>query len=237
MKECKMFRFKQFELAHERSTMKVGTDAVVLGSWVKIQTAKRILDVGTGCGIIALMMAQRNLHADITGIDIDSSSIAEAQSNAKRSPWKDRVNFIKVSLQRLEPKIAFDHIVTNPPFFMAGTSSPKRERHLARHTQELSFGELIKYSAQYMKANGELSVIIPSLSELEFIETAKRHNFYLHRLTHFIPRLGMTPERSLMTFGKKQLTSIENSNLIQYDENGEWSAPYKSLTQQFYLKL
>ena len=139
-----LFRFKQFTIQHQRSSMKVGTDAVLLGAWCELDGARRVLDVGTGCGVIALMVAQRTTEADIWAIDIDSASVDEARENFLHSPWSDRLQVRQEDFNNLADADGFDLIVTNPPYYNENVLPPDAVRSAARHTHALSFDQLMR---------------------------------------------------------------------------------------------
>lgn len=233
-----IFRFKQFDLRHGNSSMKVGTDAVLLGAWANVNNSERILDIGTGCGIIALMLAQKNNVAQIDAIDIDKSSVHEAGINFSNSPWNNRLNVFQCSIQSYKPRFKYDHIVSNPPFFTEGTSSPVDQRHSARHMDKLSFLELIIHSELLMVKGGSLSLIIPTSQSENCIDLANSSGLKLSRRLTFYPKKDVVAERSLMTFVKTDQKIItQEETLIHYDELNNWTEDYKILTKEFHLKL
>ena len=139
------FRFKQFSVNHDRCAMKVGTDAVLLGSISGSGNPKSILEIGVGTGVVSLMLAQRFPEARITGVEIDREAWEQASENARQSPWKDRIDFVHMSFQDfcLKQGQKYDLIVSNPPFFPNHLKSPDPKRNLALHNDTLSFGELV----------------------------------------------------------------------------------------------
>ncbi|MCL1849891.1 MAG: methyltransferase, partial [Bacteroidetes bacterium] len=158
-----MFRFKQFSVSHSESTMKVGTDAVLLGAWMPVpENCKTVLDIGSGCGVISLMLAQRT-DAKIIGVDIDEKSVKEAQRNAEISPWKDDVQFIHENIVDFAQKTTqkFDMIVSNPPFFENSLKSPEISKNISKHNVTLSLNELIDAVEIFLSENGRFGVILP----------------------------------------------------------------------------
>lgn len=234
--EIKLFKFKQFKLSHHNSTMKVGTDGLLLGSWADVSNDKRILDVGTGCGLIALMLAQRNTDAQIDAIDIDEQSVNEANLNFLTSQWKNRVMAFEASVQEFEPKQKYDHIVSNPPFFENGSPSPVYERHYARHTETLPLKVLIKNADRLLNVEGMLSVIIPNEIEIAFVENGFKNGLHLIRRTLFHSKQDNKPERSMLCLSKIKKPIIENT-LVHYNQDGSWTEGYKNLTQDYHIKL
>ena len=156
-----IFRFKQFSVRHDRCAMKVGTDGVLLGAWGSVE-GKRILDIGTGTGLIALMAAQRNPEADVLGIDIDELAVAQARGNVAESPFNRRIECILQDVLTFESEAPFDAILCNPPFFTEDTLPDNRSRALARNNKCLPFPQLIKKVAVLLAENGTFSLIVPS---------------------------------------------------------------------------
>jgi len=232
-----VFQFKQFSVRHAKSTMKVGTDGVLLGAWVKNEGEKRVLDVGTGSGVIALMLAQRFSEASILAIDIDRDSADEASENFMKSPWAQRLAARHISLQQLaRGKEFFDLIVSNPPYFNNGTRSPHTARHRARHRLALDHAELVGLSSRLLEPEGKLVVIIPELSYKEFLAHIRENGLREQKVLHFRPKSSKAVERIIIQAGRGEVTLAENE-LIQYDDMGNWSAHYKALTRDYYLRL
>ena len=175
-----IFHFKQFSLSDEKSTLKIGTDAVLLGAWIPLSSTTYILDIGCGCGIISLITAQR-CNAQIIGIDIDLDSIEEAKQNAILSPWNSRLEFLHYSLQnfnQISEKEIFDCIVCNPPFFEHSLKSPSVKKNLSKHNDHLSFEELSNCAYQLLSKNGIFSVILPVNTGERFEKICKKIGFY-----------------------------------------------------------
>lgn len=154
------FKFKQFTVYQDRCAMKVGTDGTLLGAWTDVTKSRTILDIGTGTGLIALMLAQRSLTTQITAIDIDIDSVMQAESNVALSPWCDRVKVFCSSLQDFNGS-GYDTIVSNPPYFVNSLKCPNGHRTLARHTASLSYKDLFDGVTRMLSDDGEFSVIIP----------------------------------------------------------------------------
>jgi tRNA1Val (adenine37-N6)-methyltransferase len=158
MSTRKPFRFKQFSVDDSKCAMKVGTDAVLLGAWADVTCAETILDIGTGCGLIALMAAQRS-NAHITAIDIDESTTLQSKENFLSSPWHDRLEAIHI--EQFQPDYLFDLIICNPPFFKNALKTPFHERNLARHNDSLSFESLVSHVNILLSENGKFFFILP----------------------------------------------------------------------------
>lgn len=230
------FRFKKFSCKHGESSMKIGVDAVLLGAWADVM-GKNILDVGTGCGVIALMCAQRNSEALIKGIDIDNKSIIEAKLNFKESPWSERLqasleDFNYISLNH------YDLIISNPPYFDSGILRPESRRLRARHEDNLSPGILIKRSACLLNDDGRLSMIIPIDREKEIIGLGRENNLFLKRYCHVKGNINSPVKRVLLEFSKSKVYEpVEKQFLILETSPGHPSEDYKELCKDFYIKF
>ena len=230
------FHFKQFSVRHDRSGMKVGTDGTLLGAWTNIKNAKRILDIGSGTGLIALMLAQRAPGAKIEAIEIDSAAIEDAQENFAKSPWKDRLTLHHMRLQDFKSLEKFDLIVSNPPYFIGSYKPPDEKRITARHAESLTFQDLIDTTKEILTENGSLTVVLPPVEGHRFIELAEMNGLFCSRKWTFRTRLQKPVERLLLEFTRKRRVS-EEGEILLYDSGEEWSVNYKALTQGFYLKL
>lgn len=232
------FQFKQFKIIQEKAAMKVGTDGVLLGAWVNISGANTMLDVGTGTGIIDLMLAQRS-RANITGIEIEKNAAGEAAENARNSPWPNRISIHHKSFQEFAAtsQNQFDCIVSNPPFFENNKKPADSNLAMARHSDLLSFTDLAEGAKKLLTAKGKLALILPADSAPKFIETAKHHGLYLSFLTEVKPNPQKPANRSLMEFTQKPQQPEKTSLSIRNDEGSDFSPQYKMLTHDFYLKF
>ncbi len=235
MEEPRTFQFKQFNIIHQHSAMKVGTDGVLLGAWVDLADAKRILDVGTGSGLIALMAAQKNDHSLIDAIDNENGAVKEAQLNIAVSPWPERIKAHHIPLQQFNPNYLYDHIVSNPPFFKNGSASPVVNRHNARHTNTLTYDELLCHATRLLHAEGKFSIIAPSTECDLMLELALKNRLHLIRKATFASRKNKKPVRVLLCFSKDQRI-IDEEHIIHYNEDNSWSEQYRALTRNFYIK-
>ncbi len=232
----KIFRFKQFEVVNDRTAMKVGTDGVLLGAWCPVNEANRVLDVGTGCGVIALMVAQRNTVACIDGIDIDAASIEEAALNFARSPWSDRLTAHLMDFNDMDDGKRYDLVVSNPPFFTNGVLPDGDSRTLARHTTTLSYQQLIDGAARLLSDVGILAMISPTDAERDIIEAAAFASLPVRRLTRVIPVEGAAPKRTLWQFSRQDIPYHEDILTIAKSD-GSFTSEYIKLTSAFYLKM
>lgn len=232
-----MFRFKQFTVCDERSAMKIGTDGVLLGAWADIEGDSRILDVGTGTGLIALMLAQRNASAEIVGVDISCEAIEEARDNFLNSPWATRLSATLGDVCSFESADKFDHIVSNPPYFVDSLHSPDKLRTMARHTSSLKFEDLVASAVRLLCPGGRLSVILPAECAMQF-RFAAFGRLWLRRQLNVVTKAGDTPRRTLMEFcltDKPMMPAI--TTLTMRHSDSTYTDEYRHLTEDFYISL
>jgi len=235
-----IFKFKQFQIAQEQCSMKIGTDGVLLGAWVSTEGANSVLDIGTGSGVIALMVAQRTKAAKISAVEIDEKSFNQAKQNIDNSPWSSRMDLYNNTIQDYAKTInqTFDLIVCNPPFFTGGTFSNNQERNDVRHTIKLPNGDLLMCANNLLNKNGKFCVILPYIEGLRFKEMAETYGLYTNRVTSVIGKVGKPVERLLIEFCKEKCDTVKEDELvIQIGGRDEYSEEYVSLTKDFYLKM
>ena len=230
------FSFKRFTVHHDRCAMKVGTDGVLLGAWTRLEDSRRVLDIGTGTGLIALMLAQRNSDCSITAIDIDSGAIGQARENIQASPWKDRIVALLQDVRSFRSDQLFDTIVTNPPYFVNSLKCPDGQRNTARHTDTLDVVSLLGQVAVLLASNGRFSMIVPSEQSDVLLRTAERVGLYPSRRTDVITRPGIPPKRVLLEFVRKRVPLLADELVIELERH-RYSEEYMALTREFYLKF
>lgn len=231
------FAFKQFTVKQDKCAMKVGTDAVLLGAWVSTEGARSILDIGTGTGIIALMLAQRSTAA-IDAIDIDPNACLQARENAENSPWQDRLTIYHESFQTFALRAGqrYDLIVSNPPFFVDSSKASHIERTISRHTDLLPYDELINGVLKVLEPEGRFCVILPAKEGEQFRDMAYDKQLYLCKLTRVRTRADKaTEKRLLMQFARKPHSFSENTLVIEKDARHSYTDEYKELTREYYL--
>ncbi|MBS1488381.1 MAG: methyltransferase [Bacteroidetes bacterium] len=230
-----MFRFKEFEIEDKNASMKVGTDAVLLGAWAEVSNAQHILDVGTGCGIIALMLAQRTTEGTtIEGVDIDDKNIRQANENLMTTRWCNRVLFHHASLQSFHSLHQYDLIVSNPPYFQNSLLPPTHSRQQARHNHSLPFEDLITHSKRLLKVTGKLCLILPVTEGNQFKESALQHHLCLEKEVAVFIKASKPQERWLLEFSLSN-GKTTTEKIVLFDDNGSKSKPYQNLTDKFYL--
>ena len=230
------FTFKQFTVNHDKCAMKVGTDGVLLGAWAPVANANHILDVGTGTGLIALQVAQRNPHATITAIEIDPSAASQAKENVQCSPWADRIDVICSDFRNFQSKVKFDLIISNPPYFIDALKCPDKQRNMARHTGDLNYELLFHQAAHLLEEKGCISIIIPVEAEREVIDAAWDNKLFPSNCLRIITKPGKPCRRVLFTFRFQYREYIEESLCIEVERNN-YTPEYIALTKDFYLKM
>ena len=230
-----MFQFRQFAVLDQLSAMKVNTDAILLGAWAHVEQAKTILEVGCGCGIVSLMLAQKNLTAEITGIDIDHNSIIEANENFNRSLWSKRLKAKHISFQEFasQNKDVFDIIISNPPYFDKSLLPDLSSRIVSKHTHSLNFLDIIHHCWHLLSESGKLIFIIPFDDKEKLLEAAKVKGFHTSRCAFVKTRPFKTPFRYLVELSKSPLAYQEETFSIQ-DDNHYFSEEYKKLTGEYH---
>lgn len=230
------FQFKQFTIHQRRAAMKVGTDGVLLGSLA--EGGRRILDIGTGTGIISLMMAQRYPDAHFTAVEIDDNAFLDAQENFEQSPFADRISLVKAAFQDYAKTcgMTFDCIVSNPPYFDESLENPDEGRTRARHTSSLPFRELIGGAYRLLEDGGCFSVCIPPEVLKKFTAECLIAGFTLKVCYGIksVPRKPM-PKRYVLVYQKGVITEPQQHIFCMQNADGSRSEWYKELMKDFYL--
>lgn len=233
-KDC--FSFKRFTVYQDRCAMKVGTDGVLLGAWA--QGGKSVLDIGTGTGLVALMMAQRFPFSSVEAIDIDGECCIQAEENVANSPFLKYIHIYRASLQNFfneNRQIYFDAIVSNPPYFVNSLKSPDGKRTAARHSDSLPFSVLLRISCEFLGEGGTLSVVLPIEARNGFVTEAFHLGLYVSREVKIRTTPKKDPSRVLLEF-QKQFSSLPDATEVTLMElDGTRSSWYRQLTGDFYL--
>jgi len=234
------FEFKQFRIDQDRSAMKVGTDGVLLGAWADVSQAKRILDVGTGTGLIAIMMAQRtNSEVEIDAVEIESLTYQQAVDNFKNCSWSYKIRAFHLSFQDFceSENVKYDAIVSNPPYFLNGLKAKGKSRTQARHADYLPFEDLLKGARKLLTQHGILSVILPVEEGEYFEQLAKLTGFFLKKKLAVLPNPGKPAKRYLFEFSMQKCESDYSELIVENGQRHVYSPEYMILTKEFYLKF
>jgi tRNA1Val (adenine37-N6)-methyltransferase len=231
------FHFKQFVIHQQHAAMKVGTDSVLLGSLVKCGEAVRVLDIGTGTGLLALMVAQKS-KALIDAIEIDEFTCREAAENFNGSPWADRLSILHAAFPPANPVDygPYDLIITNPPYYRreANIRITDRQRAKARHDMDLSFEVLAAGANSALAPGGKLWLILPVKEALDFINICRGEGLHLQRSTMIRPKPRKTPNRTVLCLGREEM-KVHEEELTIYNEDGSPTHDYVKLTKDYLL--
>lgn len=226
------FTFRQFIVRQERCAMKVGTDGVLLGAWAA--GGRRILDIGTGTGLVALMMAQRFPDSEVVGVDIDDEAVAQACENVLKSPFAARVSVIRSAIQDFYSSV-FDTIVSNPPYFHHSLKNPDSRRSLARHTDSLSYRDLMKAASRLLTPEGNMSIVLPADAIRDVESEAVIYGFFSSKRYFIKTKASKPPKRVLLEFSRQPPAVCQQLELCLTDGTGNRSDWYHQLTKNFYL--
>jgi tRNA1Val (adenine37-N6)-methyltransferase len=237
MTDARPFHFKHFSLYHHRSTMKVGTDAILLGRWVEVKPTDMVLDIGTGCGLLPLMLSQKGV-AHVDAVDIDKDSIEEATVNFEASQWRDHLKAYCKDIVDFRSEKKYDLIVSNPPFFNHFSKCDSERKSRARHNDAgLSHAILCREVCRLMKPEGRLSVVLPFDVMQEFLKTAEGFGLYLHKRMTIIPIAGKEPNRVNLELGFCKLENVCEETFIIRDADNRFTAQYNEFLKDYYLGL
>ncbi|AXG75217.1 methyltransferase domain-containing protein [Flavobacterium arcticum] len=237
-----MFKFKEFSIQQDKCAMKVGTDGVLLGTWTSTNhSPNSILDIGTGTGLIALMLAQRSNAEQIDAIEIDDDTYEQAVDNFENSPWGDRLFCYHAGLdefvEEMQDEEEYDLIISNPPFYSEDFTTGNEQRDKARFNTSMPFDELAEAAALLLSRDGIFTVILPYKEEENFISIAAQFSLFVFKIT----RVKGTPEteikRSLIAFKKQETEIVKIDELIIEIARHQYTPEYIALTKDFYLKM
>lgn len=239
-----IFRFKAFEVHQDRCAMKVGTDGVLLGAWAAVAQASAILDIGTGTGVLAMMLAQRNLQAQVHAVEVEAAAFEQAKENIMRCPWANRIEAHHMPVQEFASSYKgplFEAICCNPPFFEAGKSTAIKNaaRQAARVTDLLSFEDLLEAAFGLLAAKGVFSVLLPVQEGERFVALAKTYGFHLAELRKIYPRVGSKKVKRLLIALVK--APVAEPVLVDFyirkigKEYHDYTPEYEALHRDFYI--
>ena len=230
------FQFKKFSIQQNSTAMKVGTDGVLLGAWSSTIEGN-ILDIGTGTGLITIMLAQRTKTAMIDAVEVEAVAYKQALGNVNNCNWSNRITTHHTSIQNYHPNKKYDVIVSNPPFFIDSTKASNSERNTARHNDNLSFIDLIDVVTYLLKPEGVFSLILPITASVLFIELAASKNLHLNKKCVIKPNPTKPAKRILMEFSFHKKEIIKDELTIETETRHQYTREYISLAKDFYLKF
>jgi len=230
------FQFQQFRINQDRSAMKISTDAVLLGALAKAENPVQILDIGTGTGVIALMLAQRFPQAKITALELDDEAAGQARENFEESSFADRLKVFAMRIQDFESTLKFDLIVSNPPYFPDHLKSSDQKRNQALHTDQLSFEELLQKSSELLSEKGSFWVILPPRQMTDFIFLAEKDKLFLSEIYHVQDSPIKAVHRQIAKVTRFEQVVFEGKLLIKYAD-GTPHESYKDLIAGFLLNF
>ena len=234
--DCRPFFFKKFGLFHHRSTMKIGTDAILLARWTEVSENDDVLDIGTGCGLIPLMLAQKGIKS-ADAVEIDRDSYEEAAQNFSNSAWKSRIFAINDDIKHYSDICSkkYDLVVSNPPFFFGDNIPEKEKKGLARHTNTLSYNDLLASVKKIMKPDGRFALVLPARESKTFLKEAENQGFYLEKELLIVPIEGKEPNRINMQLVVNQVDSVKIETFVLRHHDHSFTKEYKEFLKDYYL--
>ncbi|WP_024872945.1 tRNA1(Val) (adenine(37)-N6)-methyltransferase [Tolumonas lignilytica] len=230
------FTFKQFHIEQDRCAMKVGTDSIVLGCWTPVGGAKRILDIGTGTGILALMLAQRtHQEVQIDAVELDPEAVRQAEENINASPWRERIRVFRHDIRTYQAP-HYDLIISNPPYFVHGQSLPDAARQLARHTEALDHASLLESAARLLTPFGKLALVLPVAQGDALIALAMQQGWHLQQRCWVETKRGKEPNLMLLLLSRKSVETEEEQLCLREIDN-RYSPEFIALADEFYLRM
>ena len=234
--DCRPFFFKKFGLFHHRSTMKIGTDAILLGRWTEVSENDDVLDIGTGCGLIPLMLAQKGIKS-ADAVELDNDSYEEAAQNFSNSAWNSRLSAIHDDIKHYSEvcEKKYDLVVSNPPFYFGDNIPEKTKKGLARHTNTLSYNDLLSSVKKLMKPYGRFSLVLPAIESKTFLKDAENQGFFLKKELLIVPIEGKEPNRINMQLVVNQVDKTESETFILRNTDHSFTKEYKDFLKDYYL--
>ena len=231
------FKFKQFTIHQDKTAMKIGTDSILFGSWLKMSSSyKSILDIGTGTGLLSLMMAQKNSQASITALEIDEDAFLQAKGNIANSKWGNRIDLIHTDANLWSCDNKYNLLISNPPYFSKALQAEDAKRNKARHQVDFKIGDLLSLWKKFGTENSELACVLPVDQAEVLIDLALKESFYLKKQTLVQSNIESKVIRHLLLFSKEKAPTVK-SELCIYTLEKQYTKTYIDLTIDFYLGL
>ena len=237
MTDARPFHFKHFSLFHHRSTMKVGTDAILLGRWVEVKPTDVVLDIGMGCGLLPLMLSQKGV-TQVDAVDVDKASVEEATVNFEASQWREQMRAYHSDIVDFQTDKKYDLIVSNPPFFNRFSKCDSERKSRARHNDAgLSYATICREVCRLMKPEGRLALVLPLDVSLDFLNTAEQCGLYLHKRMTIIPIAGKEPNRVNLELGFGKPENVREETFVIRDVDNRFTSQYNEFLKDYYLGL
>ena len=237
MTDARPFHFKHFSLYHHRSTMKVGTDAILLGRWTEVKPTDVVLDIGTGCGLLPLMLLQKGV-AHVDAVDIDKASIEEATINFEASQWREHLKAYCTDIVEFNTDRKYDLIVSNPPFFNRFSKCDSERKSRARHNDAgLPYATICREVGRLMKEEGRFALVLPFDVSVDFLQTAEQHGLFLQKRMTIIPIAGKEPNRVNLELGFKKGDTVCEETFVIRDADIRFTPQYNEFLKDYYLGL
>ncbi len=237
MTDARPFHFKHFSLYHHRSTMKVGTDAILLGRWTEVKPTDVVLDIGTGCGLLPLMLSQKGV-AHVDAVDIDKASIEEATINFEASQWREHLKAYCTDIVEFNTDRKYDLIVSNPPFFNRFSKCDSERKSRARHNDAgLPYATICREVSRLMKEEGRFALVLPFDVSVDFLQTAEQHGLFLQKRMTIIPIAGKEPNRVNLELGFKKGDTVFEETFVIRDADIRFTPQYNEFLKDYYLGL
>ena len=237
MTDARPFHFKHFSLFHHRSTMKVGTDAILLGRWVEVKPTDVVLDIGTGCGLLPLMLSQKGV-SQVDAVDIDKDSIEEATINFRASQWREQLQAICADITDYQMDKQYDLIVSNPPFFNRYSKCDSERKSRARHNDvTLSYESLCAVVCRLLKPDGRFALVLPANVSAEFLKVAEKNGLFVHKQMIIIPIAGKSPNRVNLELRSVPCDAVSSQIFTIRNADKHFTEEYNVFLKDFYLGL
>ena len=237
MTDARPFHFKHFSLFHHRSTMKVGTDAILLGRWIEVKPTDVVLDIGTGCGLLPLMLSQKGV-AQVDAVDVDKASVEEATVNFEASQWREHLKAYCVDIVDFQSENRYDLVVSNPPFFNRFSKCDSERKSRARHNDAgLTYATICREVCRLLKPEGRLALVLPFDVSSGFLNTAEQSGLYLHKRMTIIPIAGKEPNRVNLELGFGEPENVREETFVIRDADMRFTSQYNEFLKDYYLGL
>ena len=230
----KPFEFKKFKIHQNNAAMKIGTDGILLGAWADLSDKKKGIDIGSGTGIISIMLCQRNEILEIDSIEVSEKAVLDAKKNIKNCKWNERINLIHKDLKLFSTENKYDLIISNPPYFQKSLKPKDLDRLKARHEVSLNYKDVLNFSEKHLLKNGTINLILPIDQKQEVTEYAEKFGLYVSKECIVFPKPNKNPHRLLIELSKIKKTFESQSLTIENDGRHNYTNNYKKLTREFY---